>query len=619
MQSSVNQELTMEEEIWLLEEMIQHPSQLILTPTPTATTSPLTSAPTTNARKTPDIRVREVQEVRLRLAIKPEPHDPTKPGFKRPTKRPVIRPASAAMIKLARPVKTTTNPGPLVTSGPQSTAELVGENPSGKPDDPTGANLDTGHFSSMDQPTNDDAFPARATASFPKKKWRIGGQKREEIATNPGPRARSPQLDATPETGEPATNKPVVGKKTADKTTAVVVDKQVKVSNTRPVKKKKGLATNPGPSTGNSPQLATTINAGWIDYDDAPLLSDYPEYFGSRPEDLFQPPIRVQTPLQRLLAALTPLAEVRPKTVAKRDCGKKGLWQKATWIIKQRALRYQPPSQSPRTPRFSASAKRPDIRIRVIQKTKLRLIKKPEPYDPAKPGFTRPAKRPLIRPASSALAKLARPIKAANPGPLVKSSPQLVTAKPTWKPAQLLEDSPPSSKVPNDSDDVPPTRASASFPKRKRRVGVRYGQEDATNPDPSARNSPQLGTTPTVPALAASSGPKRAKIATGKTATPTITGPGRKIEVFVTNPGPPVKSSPQFTAAPIQLEATWLEYDLTAASRIPRTFREQAGRPVSASANQDPDAVTTAVGLVDTTGGGPTKSSQEKDRVHCLR
>ncbi|XP_057339804.1 uncharacterized protein LOC130677174 [Microplitis mediator] len=326
MQSSAKQEFTMEEEIWLREEMLRRPPQLILTPTTATTTTTLrttsTTAPTTtatNTRKRPDIRLKKVQKVKYHLVKKVEPYDPTKPGFKRPTKRPVIRPASAEIIKLAKPVKATTNPGPLVISGPQSTAELVGESPHGKPNNPTSTNLDTGHVGSKEQPDNDDAFPARATASFPKKKRRIGGQRRESTATNPGPlKKSSPQL----------------GKSIQD---ADLVSRSETTTTTRPGRETKEIVTNPGPFKKNGPQLAelkpgkkvATANPGplvtsspqfteatWLDYDEAPLLEDYPEYFDDQPGDLF--PSRHQTRLEQLLLSLTPLVEVRPKVVAKR-------------------------------------------------------------------------------------------------------------------------------------------------------------------------------------------------------------------------------------------------------------------------------------------------------------
>ncbi|XP_057340492.1 uncharacterized protein LOC130677677 [Microplitis mediator] len=336
MQASTIQEFTMEEEMELLERMVQQQPYLILEPIaePTTETSteittlPTTSATTssstaTNTRKRPDIQLRKVQKVKYHLVKKVKPYDPTKPGFKRPTKRPVIRPASAEIIKLAKPVKATTNPGPLVISGPQSTAELVGESPRGKHNDPTSTNLDTGHVSSKEQLDNDDAFPARATASFPKKKRRIGGQRRESTATNPGPLVKSsPQLGKLIKKVNPVIRNEAT---TTTRPIKVIVTNPgpfrrngPQLATIEPGKTKKGLATNPGPSSRDSLQLATTINAGWIDYDDAPLLADYPEYVESSPEDLFPPPKKVQTPLQRLLAALTPLAEVRPKTVAKK-------------------------------------------------------------------------------------------------------------------------------------------------------------------------------------------------------------------------------------------------------------------------------------------------------------
>ncbi|CAD6206567.1 GSCOCG00010050001-RA-CDS [Cotesia congregata] len=80
--------------------------------------------------------------------------------------------------------------------------------------------------------------------------------------------------------------------------------------------------TNPGPRANRSPQLAAPTQhssaAAWLSYHNAPLLSEYPDQFEARPGDLFAPPTKIQTPLEHLLASLTPLSEVKDKRVKKR-------------------------------------------------------------------------------------------------------------------------------------------------------------------------------------------------------------------------------------------------------------------------------------------------------------
>ncbi|XP_057324643.1 mucin-2-like [Microplitis mediator] len=324
----------MEEELELLEQMVQRQPCLILEPiaepttetiTTTTTPPPTTAAKTaTNARKTPGVHVREIQEVRLHLVKKVEPYDPTKPGFKRPTKRPIIRPDSASLMGLAKPV-TATNPGPRIRS-PQLAAKPPqrAEKPLEVP--PTTAPTDT-----------NEVWPARATTSFPKRKRRVGENSQLR---------KWPKLDSSPKNGfqlEPATT---VAKKSGIRRSGTPKKGKRVITNPGPLKmsspqlaitkpkpttsstleqprvaigtgRKIGVViTNPG-LRARSPQLETTT-ATWLEYDDAPLLSEYPSQFESLPGDLFEPPRKIRTPLERLLLSLTPLAEVQPKVVKKK-------------------------------------------------------------------------------------------------------------------------------------------------------------------------------------------------------------------------------------------------------------------------------------------------------------
>ncbi|XP_074107739.1 uncharacterized protein LOC141532996 isoform X2 [Cotesia typhae] len=251
---------TMEEEIWLMEEMLRRPPQLLLTPTKTTTTSTIT--PTT-PKKT-NIRVIENRPVRTRIHWLRRPFIRTKPGLSRPFKRPLIHPASAEMIVGMRKA---TRPGPPVTSGPRRTTKAQGNqqtNNRGPSDTEASHTL-----------TNEPAFPTEAAASFIKRKRRIGRWRGASIISNPGPLAKSgPQPEVQP----------------------------------------KKISTD-------SPQLMdvpANNDAAWLTYDDAPLLEAYPTEFQPQTGELFTAPTKVLTPLEKVLATLTRLEEVQDEQVTKR-------------------------------------------------------------------------------------------------------------------------------------------------------------------------------------------------------------------------------------------------------------------------------------------------------------
>ncbi|KAH0549765.1 hypothetical protein KQX54_013688 [Cotesia glomerata] len=67
------------------------------------------------------------------------------------------------------------------------------------------------------------------------------------------------------------------------------------------------------------PQVAKdTESAAWLTYDDAPLLTEYPEQFEAVSGDLFAPQKHPQTALERVLAALTPLNSIRRRQGTRR-------------------------------------------------------------------------------------------------------------------------------------------------------------------------------------------------------------------------------------------------------------------------------------------------------------
>lgn len=274
----------MEEEIWLMEEMLRQPPQLVLTPLRQAPTTDLANT-MPEPREKPDIRVRDIREVKTRIHLTEahEPYDPANPGFVRPDRptsikasvtntgakkvshgpfkprrmiRAVIKPPTASMLKLVnRPEKPSTsqaetpaelmevaNPGPLKQSSPQLAAKHR-------------AKLE-GLFGAT-PPRDRTSSPKRASTST--SKTSTHGTENNTI-TNPGPRERSPQLITAP----------------------------------------------------------SSRTAAWLNYDDVTWLKDYPDHFTEQPGDLFQSPKKIQAPLERLLASLTPLSEVKDERVARR-------------------------------------------------------------------------------------------------------------------------------------------------------------------------------------------------------------------------------------------------------------------------------------------------------------
>ncbi|KAH0549792.1 hypothetical protein KQX54_014228 [Cotesia glomerata] len=202
-------ELTMEEEIWLMEEILERQPQLHLTPITPTTTSAITLLAPTTPKKKPNVRIRESLTLQSRIHWLNEPYDPAHPGFKRPAKRLIIRPASAAMTKATTVRKTTkpgfskpskrplirpasaatmvgirkaTRPGPLITSGPRLATKAQEHQSSSQLTATRGAN-DT----ETAQPhANEPVFPSEAAASFIKRKRRIGRWRESEKTSNPG-------------------------------------------------------------------------------------------------------------------------------------------------------------------------------------------------------------------------------------------------------------------------------------------------------------------------------------------------------------------------------------------------------------------------------------------------
>ncbi|XP_074106585.1 uncharacterized protein LOC141532240 [Cotesia typhae] len=274
-------ELTMEEEIWLMEEMLERPLQLLLTPSTSTTTT--TSTPTT--QKKPNIRIRENRPVRTRIHWPRRPYDRTKPGLSKSLKRPLIRPASAEMIV---GIRKATRPGPPTTGGPRLVAKAHN---SPKPTVTRRPSDAEASHTLTDEPS----VPTEAAASFVKTKRRIGRWRGAETIINPGPLPKSgPQPKISPK----------------------------RTSNSGPLTKSgPQLKVTPEEISKDSLQLKDVpINddAAWLTYDDAPLVEEYPTEFKRQAGELFSAPAKVQIPLEKILATLTRLEEVREEHVTKR-------------------------------------------------------------------------------------------------------------------------------------------------------------------------------------------------------------------------------------------------------------------------------------------------------------
>ncbi|KAH0563658.1 hypothetical protein KQX54_003895, partial [Cotesia glomerata] len=231
---------------------------------------------------------------RIHVIQTPEPYDPANPGFVRPD----------------RPTSVTNTGARKVSHGlfkPRRKSRAVIKPPT----------------ASLLKLVSRPEFPITSQAETPAEKMDVA---------NPGPRERSPQLTAKQQAKLGA----LFGATPPRETTPLRAKVPTSTSNHGTGNNK---TINPGPRE-RSPQLMAVPvpkTAAWLSYDDVSWLQEYPDHFVEQPGDLFSPPKKIQTPLERLLASLTPLNEVKDERVTKRCTFT--AYDKALRLLKSRATK----------------------------------------------------------------------------------------------------------------------------------------------------------------------------------------------------------------------------------------------------------------------------------------